>query len=124
MKTQNIVIQAAAALIAFTCFGKAAQAAQPAQPATVATSVVNFADLNVDAPQGADRLYRRIVAAARHVCGNEDHLRAVADQVRAEMCTERSIEHAVATVNQPALTALLAARTGRTVHAELLANRR
>jgi UrcA family protein len=73
---------------------------------------VKYGDLNLSDPQGAEQLYRRIVAAARQVCGALDG-RSLHEKAQFWACTRQSIVRAVAGVDQPALTALHAIKTGQ-----------
>jgi UrcA family protein len=66
---------------------------------------VRFADLDLNSPAGAERLYRRLSIAARDVCGDESEiidLRQIAD---IHACRNEALEGAVAGVDRPLLTA-------------------
>jgi UrcA family protein len=126
MNTQNTrqikFISTLVALMGLGLAGSAAHAADaPSSP--FANKVVSYGDLNLASSEALDRLYHRIAAAALQVCGGHENLRAVADKVRAEVCTQQSIERAVAAINQPALTRLVDAKNGRTSPNVVLANR-
>lgn len=84
--------------------------AEPAtgQPPAV---TVNYADLDISRPAGAQALYNRIKHAARSVCAplESQQLRRMALW---RECYEQAVANAVATIDRPALTALhQAART-------------
>jgi UrcA family protein len=73
---------------------------------------VTYGDLNLANPQGVEQLYRRIVGAAQQVC---DALNGRSLQAKEQfsICTKQSIARAVSAVDQPALTALHAIKTGQ-----------
>ncbi|MBS0364849.1 MAG: UrcA family protein [Proteobacteria bacterium] len=75
------------------------------------STIVQYGDLNLATPQGVQRLYQRIVAAAGQVCESrgQDRWQAIEDH----HCRTRSISRAVAAVDYPQLTALHAAKTGQ-----------
>jgi UrcA family protein len=74
--------------------------------------IVTYGDLNLATPQGVQELYRRIYAASQQVCQVMDG-GALEQKARLSLCTTQSIAHAVAAVDEPALTALQAAKTGQ-----------
>ncbi len=78
------------------------------------TTVVQYGDLNLASPQGIQRLYQRIAAAANAVCDSRDH-RSLQAFAHDRSCKTASIARAVAAVGRPELTALHAAKTGRPV---------
>jgi UrcA family protein len=81
-------------------------------PATEPTKmVVHYADLSLVNPRGVEELYRRITAAAHQVCDSRD--RSLQAQALDGICKKQSIARAVAVVNQPALTAFYARKTGQ-----------
>jgi UrcA family protein len=102
------------ATLAAACMAVASTAVQAAEKSTGSEPVttVQFGDLNLANPQGVERLYRRIVAAAQQVCdtGQGPSLQAKSLEWT---CTKQSIARAVAAVGRPALTALHAAKTGQ-----------
>ncbi|MEP0390525.1 MAG: UrcA family protein [Erythrobacter sp.] len=70
MKTRNIAVMATATLALAFSTGPAF-----ANPGEVQTKSIAFADLDLNSPQGQERLERRIEAAARSVCSaHESHL--------------------------------------------------
>ena len=73
---------------------------------------VKYGDLNLANQQGVEQLYRRISGAAQHVCDNGES-RSLQAQAQVWICTQQTIARAVAAVNQPALTALHAIKTGQ-----------
>lgn len=85
---------------------------------------VQFADLDLDKPQGAASLYARIRMAARSVC--EDLRSAGAKQAaQYKACVEFAISNAVARVDRPVLTDYIASRSGKPPQAtDRLANQR
>ena len=74
--------------------------------------MMTYGDLNLANPQGVGQLYRRIVGAAQQVC---DALNGRSLQAKEQfsICTKQSIARAVSAVDQPALTALHAIKTGQ-----------
>ena len=79
--------------------------AQAAVPQDLPTAVVRYADLDLSHPAGVDRLYVRLRQAASLVCNPSD-TQGVRAQVSYRACAERALDDAVATVNDPNLTAL------------------
>lgn len=73
--------------------------------------VVSFKDLNLDTPEGAAVLYRRITNAAYEVCGNPD--RYDLSQLKLQICIKDAVSRAIAQVNRPMLTSLYQAKTGK-----------
>ena len=66
---------------------------------------VQFGDLNVDRPEGAAVLYRRIERAARRACGEPQLTGSYVTSPFWRSCVTQAVDHAVATVDRPALTA-------------------
>jgi len=79
---------------------------------------VQYADLNLSSAQGVERLYFRITAAASQVCAVSGS-RLLQHWLQARICTNQSIERAVAAVDLPALTALHTAKTGQPAPVEV-----
>jgi UrcA family protein len=102
------------ATLALSCLAGAATTVRAAEVSadSVPTKTVTYRDLNLGNSEGIEQLYRRIVAAAQQVC-NELNGRSLAEKRQFSICTGESIAHAVATVDQPALTALQALKTGQ-----------
>jgi len=67
---------------------------------------VSFADLDLSKPAGAQTLYKRIKAAARHVCGPVDNYTFVTPANAFRQCYAKAIADAVAQIDRPSLTAL------------------
>jgi UrcA family protein len=65
---------------------------------------VSYADLDLSTQAGAATLYSRIRGAARQVCGDEGT--SYTDHAIWKGCFKRAVGDAVATVNNPRLTAL------------------
>jgi UrcA family protein len=98
----------------------AAHAADEVAP----TLTVNFADLNLNKPQGAAILFARIRMAARTVC---EELRAAGakESARYKACVQVAISNAVTHVDRPELTEYIAGLSGKTAKApERLASQR
>jgi UrcA family protein len=64
---------------------------------------VNFAELDIDKPAGAKKLYKRLRNAAETVCGGRQ---AVREHRGARHCYNAALAQAVIDVNKPLLTAL------------------
>lgn len=79
---------------------------------SVPMKTVTYGDLNLANPQGIEQLYRRIVGAAQQVCEPLNG-RSFVEKQQFSTCNRQSIARAVAAVDQPALTALQAIKTGR-----------
>jgi UrcA family protein len=73
---------------------------------------VTYGDLNLANPRGVQQLYRRIVGAAQQVCDDLNG-RSLQAKEQFAICTKQSIARAVSAVDQPALTALHAIKTGQ-----------
>lgn len=72
----------------------------------VKTQAVSYADLDLSKPAGAQTLYKRIKAAARHVCGPVDQYTFVTPPAAFRECFEKAVADAVSQVDRPSLTAL------------------
>ena len=78
---------------------------------TAPTAVVKFGDLNLSNPQGAVKLYSRIVAAANEVCKAYDiDNRNLGSRARLSTCVHKAIADAVTTVGHPGLFAVYNAK--------------
>ena len=89
--------------------GNAAQAGEPDN--AVPHKLVSFHDLNLNSPEGAAALYRRIDAAAYEVCGSPD--RYDLSELKLHRCVKDAVSRAIAQVNSPMLTSLYEAKTGK-----------
>ena len=65
---------------------------------------VDFADLDLTSPAGAEHLYRRLSIAARDVCGDDSEIVDLNQLAAIHACRSEALEDAVATVNRPLLT--------------------
>jgi UrcA family protein len=72
----------------------------------VKTQAVSYADLDLSKPAGAQTLYKRIKAAARHVCGPVDQYTFVTPPATFRACFDKAVADAVSQVDRPSLTAL------------------
>jgi UrcA family protein len=84
-------------------------AAVAADWSDVPTVTVSYADLNLDRPEGAATLYRRIRAGASYVCRSLES-RDVDRELQWERCIHEATAKAVAKVDQPVLTAYYRAK--------------
>lgn len=89
--------------------GTSAQAGEP-DPA-VPHKVVSLRDLNLNSPQGVAVLYRRINSAAQEVCA--DPYRYDLSELKLQSCVKDAVSRAIAQVNNPMLTSLYQAKTGK-----------
>ncbi len=85
----------------------------------VRTTTVKYGDLDVATSQGAASLYNRIRFASEAVCSPSDR-NDLASMSRSQKCVQQAIAGAVAKVNQPALSALYAAKYGVLQPAKIL----
>lgn len=76
---------------------------------------VQYGDVDLSNPQGIEALYHRLRAAAEKVCGPEKHHRLISVRLAWQECYASTIDEAVAFVEQPTLTQLHFAETGREV---------
>jgi UrcA family protein len=115
------------AALAAACLGLMAPVSQAADNAPViepAKKIVQYGDLNLSNAAAVQRLYQRIVSAARQVCDERTGPRPIEEQVRTRICIAQSTERAVIAVNNPTLTTLYAEKTGRAATPSVvLANR-
>jgi UrcA family protein len=99
------------AAVSITMLADATQAAESGD--TPPQQVVSFKDLKLTSSEGIAVLYRRIQSAANNVCGKAD-TRDLARMAATKACVDRAISQGVAAVNNPMLTSLYLAKTGRT----------
>jgi UrcA family protein len=83
-----------------------------AAPATAAPLIdepinitVSYRDLDIGHPAGAQVLLRRLEAAARKACGGTPDIRVLAEVAEFDKCRSAALDHAVAGINAPLLTA-------------------
>ncbi|HUN25305.1 MAG TPA: UrcA family protein [Steroidobacteraceae bacterium] len=69
------------------------------------STAVRYSDLNLALPSDVAELYRRISIAADQVCGPRALTGSYSASAGYTRCFDRAVEHAVAHVGQPALTA-------------------
>lgn len=97
------------ASVPITMVANAAQAGESVD--TFPHKVVSFKDLNLDTPEGAAVLYRRITSAANEVCGNPDRYDLL--QLKLQICIKDAVSRAITQVNRPMLTSLYNKKTGK-----------
>jgi UrcA family protein len=103
------------AILATICLAVASTAVRAADMSSDSEAVkktVTYGDLNLADSQGIEHLYRRIASAAQQVCSPLNG-RSLEEKQQFSICTTQSIARAVAAVDQPALTALQAGKTGQ-----------
>jgi UrcA family protein len=97
-----ILAYAAATLLACVLVASRASADEQLRSETV-----KFQDLNLSTPAGAEALYNRIHAAARHVCADP-----FGWQPTVIACVKKAEGTAIGKVNQPLLTSYYRTKTG------------
>jgi UrcA family protein len=111
MPAHRTLIAVAATAVAGLLTSVAASAAEHTNTADIehARVTVHYGDLNLDTDSGVQRLQRRLVAAAREVCGRPDprNLRLASD---ARKCFDQAMVRAVAEVGNTRLAQLNAGR--------------
>jgi UrcA family protein len=91
------------AVVLFTSLvANGASAEQPQVPQVT----VSYSDLDLSKPAGAQTLYKRIKAAASHVCGSRGHYTRLESRKVWRGCYDTAIADAVAQIDRPSLTAL------------------
>ena len=83
-----------------------------AETTDVPQVVVKFGDLDLSAPQGANKLYSRLAAAAQEVCKSSAvDSRNLGARARVNACLHKAIADAVTKVGQPELFAIYDAKS-------------
>ena len=111
-KTSAFFSLIAIAMIAAVGTGASALATAGTTSDEPLTATVKYDDLDLSHAAGVSQLYGRIRRAAQTVCSPFEGLGAEPTQ-RWTQCVSAATDRAVATVNQPALVALHAAKTGK-----------
>jgi UrcA family protein len=111
------LIAAAILTSLISSFGAVCNAADATE---VRTTIVKYADLDVSTPQGAATLYNRIRFASEGVCSPSNDRGDFQAAFRWQKCVKQAITGAVAKVNQPALSAVYAAKYGVLQPAKIL----
>jgi UrcA family protein len=88
----------------------AAQGARP--PFEDPAVVVNYADLDINTPRGAEKLYERLEQAAGQLCPQVAFPELQRYRVFLR-CRDDVVAHAVSRINSPQLAAVYASRTHR-----------
>ena len=92
-------------------------ASDASRDSTTRSMSVNYADLNLSQPAAIDDLYARLQRAARAVCSPRE-IRDLGMRSNREQCYESAMGHAVANIDNPGLSELYLAQTGRSAQAE------
>jgi len=74
---------------------------------------VSYADINLATQTGAEVMLRRIVLAARQVCGDRSGIRDAAERREIRFCVRVASANAVRDINAPMLTAVFEGRVAR-----------
>jgi len=97
--------------VALLLLSSTATGSSPNAPEGIARShVIHFTREDLAKPSGVEHLYRRIVLAARSVCGYVDAVN-IRQSPEYEQCYEHAVDDAVTSVGSSALTALHRDRT-------------
>ncbi|MBV8682582.1 MAG: UrcA family protein [Caulobacteraceae bacterium] len=81
----------------------------------VVSTSVQYLDLNLSTPTGAEQMLHRIKAAAHRVCNPEPALQALSESAEWRTCMTTSVSDAVRRLDSPMVTAAYAGRTQPTV---------
>lgn len=106
IKTQSM-LTASFVAASFLALGGAAMGgkAQAAEPAQTYSTMVSYADLNLDSDRGAKVLYARIRSAAGNVCSSLEG-RDLTEKKLWQDCFDKAVGSAVGQVNKTRVTAL------------------
>jgi UrcA family protein len=116
MNTHHTLLAAMLAVLA------SAVSLADAGPTPVTT--VKYADLNLSTSAGVAALYQRIERAAIEVCQLPQGTRQLKLEAELRACRADATDRAVGQANQPKLSAMHFAKTGRQVGAAQYADRR
>lgn len=97
--------------------------AHAADSAAVPRKQVDFGDLDLSRPAGAEALYRRLHAAAVSVCGDVD-TRDLQSRAHRAICREQAMARAVAGIGNPSFAAWYESRKQRPADGQLVAGTR
>jgi UrcA family protein len=93
------------AMIAITV-GSGATTAFAGSPNDPISVKVSLADLNMASEAGAQTALARIRFAANQACGGDLSDQTLGEQMQFRSCAKQAVQRAVASINQPALTAV------------------
>jgi UrcA family protein len=102
--------------------GSILAAAQAAPPSDVPTAVIKFQDLDIAGPAGKEKLYGRLVRAARAVCSPLDPNGSVVKPAfpqQYETCIDQAVSGAVARFNRQEFSDYVTARQSNGANASL-----
>jgi|KBSMisStaDraftv2_1062788.scaffolds.fasta_scaffold39118_2 UrcA family protein len=102
MNTKHRRLTLAGLVLAISAFGEAPANAIDSS-GNVLMHKVNFAELDLSRPAGAETLYRRIERAAEEVCAPFTG-RQLIEKMNRKACIASAVERAVRQVNAPLLT--------------------
>ena len=108
---RSMVALAFAGLVSGLALPAQADDAFPSEPSIK----VKFRDLDLSKPEGAAALYQRIERSARLVCKDSSSPYDAGRVATFDRCYKAAIQDAVASINQPQLTALHRAKIGKPV---------
>ncbi len=80
----------------------------------VKSTTVQYGDINLAKPEGANALYQRIRVAAHKVCTLDSEAWYGLQSLDRRQCIHRATEQAVMKVNSPVLVAMYKAKNNRT----------
>jgi UrcA family protein len=112
---KSSIALAVLATMAITLVVNVAHAHPPWDPPRKA---VKFGDLNLNTPEGASVLYKRLTTAAKEVCDVfDDSIFPHSHEAQVNACIDEAITRAVIQINRPMLTNLYRAKTGKPANA-------
>ena len=111
LRTFSIALGATALSLGFSVIAEASGPAA-AVGAGLPKVEISYADLNLARADHADELYTRIEHAARNVCEVNYGSKVLAMQLERK-CAAKSVDDAVRGVDNPNLTAVYLAKTGK-----------
>ncbi|HSC07449.1 MAG TPA: UrcA family protein [Steroidobacteraceae bacterium] len=111
----NTLLKRSIAAFAFTAALATLAPAQAAEPTSESNITVKFRDLDLAKAEGVATLYQRIERSARLVCTDSSSPYDAGRVQTFERCYQAAIQDAVASINQPQLTALHRAKTEKPV---------
>lgn len=107
----NVAVHAALVTLALAGADSSASAQGYQSPRTMSERVT-FRDLDINQEPGARAVLSRIRLAARHVCSDPDD--ALDGRTAYYKCFKATVDHALADLNNPVVTAMANGRHGAT----------
>jgi UrcA family protein len=117
MKIIGKLLMAAASIVSLSC--GAAYADSPSAVGFQHSSLVRYSDLNLNRQQDVARLYARITLAADKLCGPRSLIGSYSKRADYTSCYTDTVAQAVASVDQPSLSAYFRQRSPEPVSREI-----